>query len=368
MDQETWYIQVVSGPLAGQTWPLKRNPEILGRDPGEGIAIPAAGVSRRHAQLSFQDGQFVLQDLGSTYGTFVNGERITAPRVIQPGQTIALGSDVVLTFQWGIPAAAAVQPTMLYTPTPPPGAAVVPAGPPIGLIVGLSLIGLVLLAILAGGALVLGGVLPNPLAQPTSTPTPKMAPASPTFTVRPGQVSTPTRTSTPTRVRPPTFTPTPTVTETPTETPTATHTATPTHTPTPTSTDTPTATPTRAATATPRPTATWTPTATPTPTPTPPPTATAVPLGIQWSLLESGCISKTQWRLKFKILGWGGRGQYTYYRDIDAICGPTNSNECIYELIYGANADALGSFYVESFGERAQATFWVGHPDCSSMP
>ena len=86
---------------------------------------------------------------------------------------------------------------------------------------------------------------------------------------------------------------------------------------------------------------------------------------MDWSLEGAWCISKAEWIAKFKITAQGGTGTYTYYRDTDKICGPTNSNECIYELKYGASSAAVGSFTVKSGTQSAKKDFWVKHPDCS---
>jgi len=70
---------------------------------------------------------------------------------------------------------------------------------------------------------------------------------------------------------------------------------------------------------------------------------------------------------KFRITVTGGSGQYTYYRDIDKLHGPTNETTYIYELKYGTKSAAVGTFFVESGGKRAEKKFWVPHPDCSGF-
>ncbi|MCJ7823991.1 MAG: FHA domain-containing protein, partial [Anaerolineales bacterium] len=70
-------------------------------------------------------GGYVLEDLGSTNATFVNGERLMAPRVLNPGDLIAFGENVTLTFDAVAPEAAATvastaaQPEVLKAPAPP---------------------------------------------------------------------------------------------------------------------------------------------------------------------------------------------------------------------------------------------------------
>jgi ABC-type multidrug transport system ATPase subunit/predicted component of type VI protein secretion system len=72
----------------------------LGRDPDKcQIVLNSPGVSRQHAQVRRSDGGYVLEDLGSANGTFVNNERLSAARVLKPGDTVRLGQAVTLTYQ-----------------------------------------------------------------------------------------------------------------------------------------------------------------------------------------------------------------------------------------------------------------------------
>ncbi len=70
------------------------------------IVIPLPTVSARHARLWWEGGALWLEDLGSTNGTFVNGERVTAPRPLQAGDRIRLGKHVTLHVR--APASAAI--------------------------------------------------------------------------------------------------------------------------------------------------------------------------------------------------------------------------------------------------------------------
>ena len=69
----------------------------IGRRLENHLVIEDLRVSRSHAQLRAIHGQFVLFDLNSTRGTFVNGERITQT-ILYPGDTISFGG-VTLTFK-----------------------------------------------------------------------------------------------------------------------------------------------------------------------------------------------------------------------------------------------------------------------------
>ncbi len=68
------------GPYPGQSFPLYKDALILGRDPLSDIVVDEDGVSRHHARLTRQGYQWVVEDLGSSNGTFVNGQRIAGDR------------------------------------------------------------------------------------------------------------------------------------------------------------------------------------------------------------------------------------------------------------------------------------------------
>lgn len=76
--------------LKGQSFPLGRE-VTLGRVRGNDIVIPAGNVSRRHTRVVARDGKFVLVDLGTTNGTFLNGERLRSPKVLAPGDLVTTG-------------------------------------------------------------------------------------------------------------------------------------------------------------------------------------------------------------------------------------------------------------------------------------
>ncbi|MEW5941691.1 MAG: FHA domain-containing protein, partial [Chloroflexota bacterium] len=87
-----------SGPMPGVTFPLEGDQLIIGRDASSSIAINDAEISRKHSRLSFQGGKYVLEDLGSTNGTFVNGQRLAGPVVLKPGDVVSLGEQIVLMY------------------------------------------------------------------------------------------------------------------------------------------------------------------------------------------------------------------------------------------------------------------------------
>jgi hypothetical protein len=88
-----------SGPNPGKIYPLEAPEIIIGRDASNVVAINDAEVSRKHAKLSQHGSAYVIQDLGSTNGTFVNGQRITGTQVLNPGDTVSFGENIVLMYE-----------------------------------------------------------------------------------------------------------------------------------------------------------------------------------------------------------------------------------------------------------------------------
>jgi len=119
-----------SGPTPGKVFPMEGDLITIGREAGNGIIINDAEVSRKHTQFVFQGGKVIVTDLGSTNGTFVDGQRLTGQHILQPGQIISLGEQISLLFEM----VAQVDPnaTMMSTGRPPvvPMPAPVPASQP----------------------------------------------------------------------------------------------------------------------------------------------------------------------------------------------------------------------------------------------
>jgi hypothetical protein len=91
-------LVMTQGPQPGQTFNLDKELISIGRDPGNDIVINHPQVSRQHARLVLRGGLMVLEDLGSTNGTFVNGMRLMAPHTLANGDQISLGDAVTFTF------------------------------------------------------------------------------------------------------------------------------------------------------------------------------------------------------------------------------------------------------------------------------
>src|SRR3954462_11547164 len=80
----------------------------VGRVPGNDVVLPKGNVSKRHSRIVLKDNRFIVVDLKSTNGSYVNGGKITSPLVVKEGDKIYVG-DYVLTLE-GAPALDALKP------------------------------------------------------------------------------------------------------------------------------------------------------------------------------------------------------------------------------------------------------------------
>lgn len=173
---------IQSGPLAGQVVDLVKDSITIGRNSDNDVVIADNVVSRRHCQIQRTPNGWMITDLGSANGTYVNGQRITTPTLLRPGDSIRIG-------QTNLQVEASTEPPTL--PSTPPVAAQVPQASPmpaqgnsnVWLWVGLGVLFIVLL-----GASVLAVVF---LTLPK--PTPVVTIPSPTT----GLILLPTAASTP---------------------------------------------------------------------------------------------------------------------------------------------------------------------------
>jgi predicted component of type VI protein secretion system len=133
---ESSRLVMSQGPQPGQTFTLDQERITLGRDPSSDIMISDPQVSRQHARLTRQDEMIVIEDLGSTNGTFVNGMRLTGPHTLVNSDVIGLGDVATLTY-YGVNIATteplAGQPTVsAMPPSPKPPSSLPPqAAPPL---------------------------------------------------------------------------------------------------------------------------------------------------------------------------------------------------------------------------------------------
>jgi len=90
-------VGTAAGLRAGSAYDLSQG-ALLGRGDGAGIRLEDAFASTRHARLVPQGDVIVLEDLGSTNGTFLNGEPLRGPQPLHAGDVIRIG-DSDFTFE-----------------------------------------------------------------------------------------------------------------------------------------------------------------------------------------------------------------------------------------------------------------------------
>ncbi|WP_327679090.1 FHA domain-containing protein FhaB/FipA [Kitasatospora sp. NBC_00458] len=89
-------LVVVQGSLAGTTVALQGQTITLGRAHDSTIVLDDDYASSRHARIyPDQTGQWTVEDLGSTNGTYLDRQRLTAPTPLQPGMPIRIGRTVI---------------------------------------------------------------------------------------------------------------------------------------------------------------------------------------------------------------------------------------------------------------------------------
>ena len=89
------YLLVAEGDEQGRFIPIDDQERAIGRTEPCEIVIPDKEISRRHCTVRMVRGAMVVTDLGSTNGTTVNDEPVTAPRALVPGDVISLGGLVL---------------------------------------------------------------------------------------------------------------------------------------------------------------------------------------------------------------------------------------------------------------------------------
>jgi hypothetical protein len=103
MAENLYRLVVKAGPNPGSAFDLSKEVTLMGRDVTNDISLGDPEVSRQHARLTRTPGGYVLEDLGSTNGSFVNGERLVAPRVLVAGDLLGMGENVTLSFEGASP-------------------------------------------------------------------------------------------------------------------------------------------------------------------------------------------------------------------------------------------------------------------------
>ncbi|WP_046469181.1 FHA domain-containing protein FhaB/FipA [Allosalinactinospora lopnorensis] len=88
-------LVVTKGPLAGTSLNLTSQPIVIGRAKDSTLVINDDYASGRHARIFSDQGKWIVEDLGSTNGTYLGQQRLTNPQPISVGQPIRIGKTVL---------------------------------------------------------------------------------------------------------------------------------------------------------------------------------------------------------------------------------------------------------------------------------
>lgn len=88
-------LVVTEGPLRGTIVPLGTAPVLIGRAPSCTLVLDDDYSSSRHARVFPQDGQWFVEDLGSTNGTFLADQRVDGPIPLPTGTPVRVGQSVL---------------------------------------------------------------------------------------------------------------------------------------------------------------------------------------------------------------------------------------------------------------------------------
>ncbi len=94
-------VVVISGRPLGKSFFLSKEKMILGRDLAADISVGESAVSRNHTEFNVTEEGVVVQDLGSTNGTFVNDQKITDPVLLHDGDLIRVGNSILKFLEEG---------------------------------------------------------------------------------------------------------------------------------------------------------------------------------------------------------------------------------------------------------------------------
>jgi pSer/pThr/pTyr-binding forkhead associated (FHA) protein len=95
-DRPRYALRFISGKYQGGEFPLRMNREIIiGRSSDLDMVLVEDMVSRRHAKITTTDADIYIQDMGSTNGTFVNGEKIAGRARLTEGDRILVGTSII---------------------------------------------------------------------------------------------------------------------------------------------------------------------------------------------------------------------------------------------------------------------------------
>ncbi len=109
----------ISGQGSERIQEFNKSTIFIGRSQENDLVLPVPSVSKRHARLLIKDGRYVIMDLGSTNGTFINGKQINGPVVVRPNDIINIGEyEIVLISSASKPVTAEIKQKTAPPPMP----------------------------------------------------------------------------------------------------------------------------------------------------------------------------------------------------------------------------------------------------------
>jgi hypothetical protein len=89
------HLVVTAGPLSGTRITLGEQAILIGRADDSTLVLTDDFASSRHARLTNRSGQWYVEDLGSTNGTYLDQQRVQGPLLVGSGQPIRIGQTVL---------------------------------------------------------------------------------------------------------------------------------------------------------------------------------------------------------------------------------------------------------------------------------
>ena len=89
------YLAFTGGALAGNRLKLDGQPILLGRSGDCTVPLQDSYASNRHARIYYRDGQWFIEDLNSTNGTYLGNNRLTTAQLLEPGMVVRIGQTTM---------------------------------------------------------------------------------------------------------------------------------------------------------------------------------------------------------------------------------------------------------------------------------
>jgi hypothetical protein len=96
LNDELANLIVVKGDTAGDVFRLKFEVHVIGRGEEADLVVRDPEISRMHARFKRHENYYILEDLGSANGTWINGARVEGRRLLMPGDRLRLGQTELI--------------------------------------------------------------------------------------------------------------------------------------------------------------------------------------------------------------------------------------------------------------------------------